>query len=196
MNYLAHIFLSNNNENIAIGNFIADTIKGKQYLNYPREIQKGILLHRAIDSYTDEHVEFKKSKQKLYQSYRHYSGVIVDIFYDHFLAKNWNKFHNTDLLEYTLNFYELLKRKKHLLPEKIIYMMPFIIEQNWLYNYKHLEGIENVLIGMNRRTQGKSNMHLSIKELNAHYNTFENEFFIFFKDVLLYSKEILKNNSK
>ena len=87
MNYLAHVYLSGSDQNIMIGNFIADSIKGSKYLEYPIAIQKGILLHRKIDSFTDHHPSFRNSTKKLHQRYGHYSGIIVDIFYDHFLAK-------------------------------------------------------------------------------------------------------------
>ena len=89
MNFLAHIYLSGNNDLLKIGNFMADSIRGNSYENYPEEIKKGILLHRSIDSFTDMHPVYRKSKHRLHEKYGHYSGVIMDIFYDHFLAKNW-----------------------------------------------------------------------------------------------------------
>ena len=88
MNYLAHIYLSNEEEEITLGNFIADGVKGKKYVQFPLGIQQGILLHRAIDSFTDAHPIVRKSTKRLHKKYGHYSGVIVDILYDHFLAKN------------------------------------------------------------------------------------------------------------
>jgi len=108
MNFLAHIYLSGNNKNVTLGNFIADSIKGKKYQNFPKDIQTGILLHRAIDSYTDAHPVFKQSTKRLHKKYSHFSGVIVDIFYDHFLAKNWNDYSEIPLDTYTYNFYENL----------------------------------------------------------------------------------------
>ena len=190
LNYLAHIYLSFDNKPRAIGNFIADAVKGKRYLKYPEEIQKGIQMHRAIDTFTDKHEAFKKSKQKLFSIYGHYSAVIVDIFYDHFLAKNWNKYHDKPLLKFTKSFYTNLNLHSDLLPEKICKMMPYMIEQNWLYNYQYIDGIHRVLEGMNRRTKGKSNMHLAINELLQYYSDFENEFFVCFKDVTLYTKNL------
>ena len=97
MNFLAHIYLSGEDEGITIGNFIADGIKGKKYLSYPASIQKGILLHRGIDSFTDSHPTVRQSTARLHENYGHYSGVIVDILYDHFLAKNWEEYHEQDL---------------------------------------------------------------------------------------------------
>ena len=111
MNFLAHIYLSGSNDNIAIGNFISDSIRGNKYKTFPKEIQKGILLHREIDTFTDAHPIFRQSTKRLHKNYSHYSGVIVDIFYDHYLAKNWSKYSDIPLEEYTIHFYEILQAK-------------------------------------------------------------------------------------
>ena len=105
MNFLAHLYLSKNNKNILIGNFIADAVKGKKYQNYSKEIQAGILLHREIDNYTDAHPVVRKSKQRLNKRYKHYDGVIIDILYDHFLAKNWHNYSDIPLDIYAENVY-------------------------------------------------------------------------------------------
>ena len=101
MNFLAHIYLSGNNKEITIGNFIADGIRGKDYKKYPEAIQTGILLHRQIDTFTDAHKTVRQSTKRLHENYGHYSGVIVDILYDHFLAF-YNKDHknNTKLMDF------------------------------------------------------------------------------------------------
>ena len=81
MNFLAHLYLSQDNTNIMIGNFIADHIRGNNYEEYSKEIQRGIFLHREIDTFTDNHQIVRKSKRRLHQRYRHYDGVIIDIFF-------------------------------------------------------------------------------------------------------------------
>jgi len=108
MNFLAHIYLSGNNEMVTIGNFIADGIRGKKYSIYPKDIQTGILLHRQIDTFTDAHKTVRESTKRLHKNYGHYSGVIVDILYDHFLAKNWNHYSKTPLADYVDDFYDTL----------------------------------------------------------------------------------------
>ena len=90
MNFLAHIYLSGNNDLIKIGNFMADGIRGNDYLKFPDDVKKGILLHRQIDTFTDLNPIYRKSKHRLHAKYGHYSGVIMDILYDHYLAKNWS----------------------------------------------------------------------------------------------------------
>src|SRR5690606_33121767 len=116
MNYLAHIYLSGNDDYITIGNFIADGIKGKDYKNFPKNIQIGILLHREIDTFTDAHPIVRQSTKRLHENYSHYSGVIVDILYDHFLAKNWLQYSDIPLATYVDAFYDNLETHFDLLP--------------------------------------------------------------------------------
>ena len=189
MNFLAHIYLSGNNDQIKIGNFMADSIKGKKYLNYPEEIQNGIVLHRAIDYYTDTHPVFKQSTKRLFSEYGHYSGIIVDIFYDHFLAANWKKYSEIPLEKYTLDFYTLLEKNYDILPSKVKSFLPYMVNDNWLLSYASIDGIEKVLSGMNRRTGRKSNMHLATKELKGYYQDFQFEFEVFFEEVISFSKK-------
>ena len=183
MNYLAHIYLSGDNETIRIGNFMADHIKGNKYKSYPEDIQKGVLLHRQIDSFTDAHKITRISKRRLNDRYGLYRGVIIDILYDHFLAKNWSLYSKTPLPEYTTAFYELLMEHYEILPEKIKHMSKYMIRDDWLASYAYKEGIQQVLSGMNRRTGGISNMDLAINDLEMHYDDFENDFTLFFKEL-------------
>jgi len=192
MNFLAHIYLSNENEQIKIGNFIADSIKGNRYAHLPQQVQKGIKLHREIDSFTDTHAIVRKSKRRLHERYHHYDGVIIDILYDHFLAKNWNHYSDIPLKKYTQDFYTLLQKHKDILPDKITRLMPYMINDNWLYNYSNLEGIESVLQGMNRRTQNKSQMHLAIEDLKLHYTSLQSDFEEFFNELITFTNKKIK----
>ena len=192
MNFLAHIYLSGEDEGITIGNFIADGIKGKQYKKYPLQIQKGILLHRGIDSFTDQHPTVRKSTKRLHENYGHYSGVIVDILYDHFLAKNWKNYHSQPLDEYVGEFYEMLRKYFEILPTRIQRMMPYMIADNWLLSYATVEGISNILTQMNRRTKERSKMNLAVIELEQYYTEFETEFTCFFEELKTFSKNKIK----
>ncbi|WNH10419.1 ACP phosphodiesterase [Thalassobellus suaedae] len=195
MNYLAHIYLSGDNDLVTIGNFIADGIKGKDYKKHPKEIQIGILLHRNIDTYTDAHKTVRKSTKRLHEKYGHYSGVIVDILYDHFLAKNWNKYSETPLDNYVNTFYDSLEEHYDVLPLRIQKMIPFMMTDNWLLSYASIEGISRVLEGMNRRTKNRSGMHEAVQELEEFYNEFENEFTLFFDELISFSKQKLEKYS-
>jgi len=191
MNFLAHIYLSGNNDKVTIGNFIADGIKGKNYKKFPKDIQIGILLHRQIDTFTDTHKTVKKSTKRLHEKYSHYSGVIVDILYDHFLAKNWERYSDISLAIYVDNFYDSLKDNFEILPQRVQQMMPYMIADNWLLSYASIEGISKVLDGMNRRTKNRAQMNLAINELQEFYDEFEYEFTLFFDELILFSKNKL-----
>lgn len=191
MNFLAHLYLANENPHGKIGNFIADAIKGNKFENFPVGIQKGIVHHRAIDTFTDNHPIVKKSKRKLDKRYGHYKGVIIDIIYDHFLAKNWNKYSDTPLKEFVQTTYKLLEDNYELLPERTQYLLPYMKEQDWLYNYRTIEGISKILWGMNKRTNGKSQMDLAKTDLITHYLSFEDEFIQFFSELKSYSENFL-----
>ncbi|RNC87216.1 MAG: DUF479 domain-containing protein [Winogradskyella sp.] len=184
MNFLAHIYLSGNNELLTVGNFAADGIRGKRFDKYPTAMQAGIILHRFIDSYTDAHKIFKRSTKRLHKTYGHYSGVIIDIFYDHFLAKNWDQYSNIPLATYVQEFYSNLKTHFDILPKRFKYLTPFMIEDNWLLSYAKIEGIQKVLNGMNRRTKNRSKMNEATKELKEYYQEFEEDFTLFFKDLV------------
>ena len=189
MNFLAHIYLSFDDDELTIGNFIADSIRSKNYQHLPLRMQKGVLLHREIDTYTDAHQIPKQSSKRLHKNYSHYSRVIVDIFYDHFLAKNWKQYSDVPLDSYVDQFYDLLEKNYQWLPDNIRHMMPYMIADNWLVNYARLEGIGRVLNGMNRRTKNRSKMNYAIHDLEIHYESFENEFTIFFEELITFSKE-------
>ncbi|WP_196886732.1 ACP phosphodiesterase [Aureivirga sp. CE67] len=192
MNYLAHTFLSFNNENICIGNFIADAVKGKQYLDFEEEIQLGILLHRAIDEFTDANPIFKRSKKRLDEKYRHYAGVIIDIFYDHFLAKNWESYSSIKLNDYSQRVYDLLEKNKEILPEKAQQFLVYLKREDMLFNYQNVDSIEKVLIGMSKRTKHDSLMEEAIQDLKDNYSSFENDFHEFMTDVIPFSRDRLK----
>jgi len=191
MNFLAHIYLSGNNDLLKIGNFMADSIRGNSYENYPEEIKKGILLHRSIDSFTDMHPVYRQSKHRLHEKYGHYSGVIMDIFYDHFLAKNWANYSNKKLEEYADEFYQLLQDNYDLLTAKIQGMMPYMIARNWLVSYASISGLEMILFQMDHRTKNRVAMHESIVELQKFYLEFETEFTLFFEELQQHCKNKL-----
>lgn len=193
MNFLAHIYLSGNNDLIKIGNFMADGIRGKHYMDFPLEIQKGIILHRAIDTFTDAHPIFRESTKKLHERYHHYAGVIVDVFYDHFLAKNWKAYSDENLSEYINRFYQSLEDNKSILTQRTIQIMPYMMRQNWLLNYQTVEGIKQILTQMDFRTKNKSNMRFATEELKQFYKDFEKEFTAFFEDLRIHSKQQLNN---
>jgi acyl carrier protein phosphodiesterase len=184
MNFLAHLYLSGNDENVILGNFIADAVKGSHYKNYPDGVSKGILLHREIDHYTDNHPVFRRSKSRLTSRYGIFSGIIVDIYYDHFLSRNWEDFSQARLREFVASAYFILIRKYHLLPPRSKRILPFMISQNWLVGYANFDSLQRVFNGMSRRTNNQSGMENAITDLKADYEHFENDFREFFPEII------------
>lgn len=191
MNFLAHIYLSGDNDLLKIGNFMADSIRGRSYDVYPLEIQKGILLHRSIDSFTDMNIVYRQSKHRLHEKYGHYSGVIMDIFYDHYLAKNWNTYSDVKLEIYADTFYHLLKENYEILTDKVKSMIPYMFARNWLVSYATIEGLQMIMFHMDHRTKNRVAMHESIVELQKYYTEFEEEFTQFFEELRHHCKEKL-----
>ncbi|CAM4315600.1 ACP phosphodiesterase [Gillisia limnaea] len=183
MNYLAHIYLSGEDEHLKIGNFIADSVKGRKFIGFPEKVKNGIILHRAMDTFTDSHPVVKKSVHRLFPVYSHYSAVIVDILYDHFLAANWSKYSKVPLEKYVAEFYELLNDNFEILPKKVKDFLPYMIRDNWLLNYATIEGIGIILFQMDQRTKNRSKMQLATTELKLYYSEFEEEFRSFFTDL-------------
>ena len=170
---------------------MADGVRGKQYENFPIDIQKGIVLHRAIDTFTDAHPLFRQSTKKLHSRYHHYSGVIVDMYYDHFLAKNWTNYHSENLTNYAANFYQSLTDNFQLLTPKTQNLLPYMVEYNWLVNYQSIPGLERILSQMDHRTKNQSLMRFATEELVAHYDEFEAEFSLFYNEVQQFSNNKL-----
>jgi len=191
MNFLAHIYLSGQDEFIKIGNFMADSVKGKNYENYPKKLKIGILLHRFIDSYTDSHLLFRQTTRRLHHNYGHYSGVLADMFYDHFLSKNWQKYSNEDLYLFVQKFYISMRKNSNILTERTKNMLPYMESANWLYNYQFLDHLEVILSQMDLRTQNQSKMRFAITDLKKNYSDFESDFFLFFEDIQSVCKEKL-----
>lgn len=174
---------------------MADGIRGKDYLQFPSEVQKGILLHRFIDSFTDAHPTFRLSKHRLHDKYGHYAGVITDILYDHLLACRWEDYHPTPLELYADSFYALLHRNYELLTERTKKMFPYMKARNWLVSYASLEGLEMILFQMQHRTGHRVPMRESVIDLQEHYPKFEEEFQSFFEEIQLACQEKLKELS-
>ena len=183
MNFLAHIFLSQNIDKVKIGNFIADSVRGNNFGDFDPEVQKGIQLHRQIDTFTDAHPIFRIGTKRLHSRYHHYSGVILDVFYDHFLARNWSKYSSIPLQEHNHQFYDLLEKNLDWMPERIEKILPIMRSQDWLTTYATIGGLSEILFQMDRRTKLVSKMQFAPEELEEFYDEYEAEFFEFFEEL-------------
>jgi acyl carrier protein phosphodiesterase len=130
----------------------------------------------------------------LHKNYGHYSGVIVDIFFDHFLAKNWSNYSSISLVSYAQECYSILNKNITMMPEKAQYILSYMIKGNWLLSYASIEGISGVLSGMNRRTNGRSGMDKAVFELEQYYSEFEHDFEIVFGDIKQMSAAFLNQH--
>jgi acyl carrier protein phosphodiesterase len=180
VNFLAHAYLSGGEKDLIIGNFIADSVKGKDYSMYREGIVKGILLHRKIDSFTDQHPIVFQTKIILRPYFGKYSSVVSDIYFDHFLALYWNEFSSEPLLGFTEYVYRIIKEELSVLPKDVQYYFPYMVKNNWLYNYQTFYGMERVFEGMSRRAKFDSNMEKGVEVLKENYIFFEEKFRQFF----------------
>ncbi len=183
MNFLAHLYLSGNDDDLIVGNFIADMVKGQQINGYDPGIIQGIRLHRKIDQFTDKHHVFLQSKARLRAKYRLYAGVIVDMYYDHFLARYWPEYSRHPLSEYVARTYTLLQKHIDMLPPRAKFILPFMVDNNWLVNYADLSSLGNNFGGMARRTPFDSGMEEAVIDLKSNYQTYETEFRMFFPEL-------------
>lgn len=188
MNYLAHLYLAENTPESIIGNFLGDFVKGSAINLYNEEIKKGIILHRKIDVFTDSHLLFKASKQLININHKRYAGIIVDIFYDHLLAKNWLTYSQTPLLEFSAKIYAVLDDYCDLLPEKLQRNLPYMKADNFLISYADTQGISYALQRISSRLKRPVDLELSLKDLIENYQRFEYYFNKFFPELIDYSK--------
>lgn len=190
MNFLAHIYLSGNNDEVKIGNFIGDYVKGSAYHIYPEKIKEGILLHRFIDSFTDKSTHTLDAKSLFAPKYRKYAGVVIDIIYDHFLAANWNRYSYVTLKDFIDDFHELLIKHNDMLPAEAQNIVPKLIRNKRLYSYKDIEGIRSVLSTMSKYTSLPDHSDFAIEVLENNYELLKRYFFLFFSDITYYIKTV------
>ena len=183
MNFLGHFYLAQNDSGLIVGNFIADFVKGKRYLEYPSEISRGIMMHREIDHYTDRHEMVRKGRKRLFQKYRHYSGVIIDMYYDHYLASLWADYSQDPLDSFANKVYKIIEENWQHLPSQSQYMFPYMKSGNWLVRYASTEGIDQSLNGMSRRLNNNSKLDQAVHQLHEFYEDFGDEFKVFIHDI-------------
>ncbi|HEU4903762.1 MAG TPA: ACP phosphodiesterase [Flavisolibacter sp.] len=191
MNYLAHAYLSYNRPFILVGNMISDFVKGRQKLGYTAAIQNGIVLHRAIDHFTDSHPATASAKEIFRPHYRLYSGPIMDVVYDHFLANDPTLFSDASLLQFTQDVYQTLEGATVHLPPRFLHVLTYMKMQNWLYHYRTPEGIERTLRGLVRRASFLNDSTQAFESFLAHYAELKACYEEFFPDVKQMAKQAL-----
>jgi len=196
MNYLAHAYLSFGHPGILAGNMISDFVKGRQKLNFPLVIQQGIELHRQIDRYTDTHPATREAKTVFQKAYRLYSGAMVDVIYDHFLANDKSAFSEGSLFSFSQTTYEQLDRQTGWMPERFARMYPYMKEQNWLFNYQSRWGTKNSLGGLVRRAAYLDEHETAYQIFETHYQLLEDCYRLFWTDMHPFAREVFDSLSE
>lgn len=189
MNYLAHAYLSFDHEEIMIGNMVSDFIKGARQYDYPPFIQHGIRLHRDIDRFTDLHPATAEGKKIFKADYGLYSGAILDVVYDHFLANDAGIFSEESLQNFATGIYDQLEKRAEHLPEKFQFMLPYMRKQNWLFSYRLPEGISRSMQGLVRRAAYLHEHETAFRLFMEHYESLRVCYETFFPDVKEFAKQ-------
>ncbi|WP_159518421.1 acyl carrier protein phosphodiesterase [Sunxiuqinia indica] len=184
MNYLAHLYLSGEDESIMVGNFIGDYVKGKQYQQFPLAVQRGVLLHRQIDWFTDRHPLVKACANRFRANYGRYSGIVTDVIFDHFLATNWKRYSNDPLRQFSKHVHAVLLSNFSILPLRVKMFLPFLIQHKRLESYAGLQGIWQSLAIMGRRTSLPQEADFAIEVLKQDYALIKTEFEGFFVELI------------
>lgn len=187
MNYLAHLFLSDGTPASLIGSLLGDFVKGSAVNIYPQDIRNGIDLHRKVDRYTDSHAIVRSSTSLVCADRRRFAGVLVDVFYDHFLAKNWLQYSEVPLRDFSRNAYKVLQDNREILPESFQQVMPQIIARDLLSSYQEIDGIDRALNRMSARIKRTNNLASGVEDLTANYQQLESDFRVFFPDLIHYA---------
>lgn len=193
MNYLAHVFLSFEDEELLIGNFIADMISNQEVAKYSEGIKRGIYLHRKIDAYTDQHPEVLKGVRRLYQKHHKYAPVVIDVYYDYLLGNSWNAYSPKSLDLFTHDVYSILADHLSILPTHLQRNLPMMIEDNWLYEYKNVNGLQRAIRSIQKRSSRPEWLNGALDSLLLHQPQLEEEFSRFFPQIIKFvQKEIFE----
>jgi len=193
MNFLAHLYLAAppaapDYLGRLTGQFIADSVPGRQLEAYPAAVQAGIRAHRAIDTFTDQHPVVRRSTARLREAGTgKYAGVVSDVFMDHFLARNFLEFGGEGLAGFTQRVYADLASQEALFPVAVQRFFPHLVQHNWLLHYAGLEGIARALLGLSRRASPGSGMDAATDELACKYADYEADFREFFPQLQAYA---------
>jgi len=190
MNYLAHALLSRATPELLTGGLLGDFVKGRLDDRYPPSVCAGIALHRAIDRFTDDHPLVLASRTCIAPERRRFAGILVDVFYDHFLARHWRRYHDQPLERFTRHVYAVLWPQRRQLPERLQRILPWMRADDWLASYAEIESVDAALHGMARRFRFASRaapMADGVHDLLAHYSAMENHFHVFFPQLVAFT---------
>ncbi len=189
MNHLAHFVLAGDNTQLRIGSFLGDYVKGRLVGNFDPGIEKGIRLHRAIDAYTDHHRIVKQSQRRLSPEFRRYSGIIIDIVYDHLLAKTWRDYYPWTLQEFSTSTLKELVENSELLPETAAYTARKMQQHNSLASYGEEAFVRNSLDYLSTRLTRSNPLRRAYSEALPHLEDLGVDFSNFYPEVMDFCDE-------
>lgn len=189
MNYLAHLFLAPSDDLSRLGNIMADFLRDVDRETLPRDVQEGIKLHQRIDAFTDHHPIVRDLRQLFSPERRRFSGVVLDVVFDHFLIQHWPKYSDEDLDQFVDNAYSSLARNVSLMSDHMQMVIAWMIKRDWIRSYRELTGIERALDGLASRLKRQHGFHGSIEEVRHHYSDLEAGFLTFFPELIHFSND-------
>jgi len=197
MNFLAHAFLSRSSPELLIGGLLGDFVKGRERLQqYSLAVCAGIHLHRAIDRYTDAHATVRASCALISPARRRFAAILVDVFYDHFLACHWTRYADLPLEDFTQQVYATLLPDIASYPERLQRILPRMAADDWLASYAEIESVDAALHGIARRFQRFARAAVlaeGVQELLDHYAALEQHFLDFFPELLGFVETVQRN---
>ncbi|NUN99341.1 MAG: DUF479 domain-containing protein [Saprospiraceae bacterium] len=184
MNFLAHTFLSGDNEGWIVGNFLGDFLRNKQVQALPSAVREGVKLHRLIDTFTDQHPSVLQGVRRLYPEHHKYASVLMDVYYDHLLTQNWAQYSQEPLHDFAGRAYEVLLRHRHLMPEPVSQRLQRMISDNWLSKYGTFEGLDFAFQRMRHFVSAPTHLDGAVESLKLHMPQLQEEFGLFFPDLI------------
>jgi len=194
MNYLAHFFLAYPEPDLVFGNYIGDGVRGSEWKLYSESVQRGIRFHRSIDQFTDSHKSVKAVQQLFYPSQARYSGVVVDVLFDHMLVSNWSRFHTMPIEEFASDCYQLIAHRVEEMPVRSARFFGYMRANDLLNSYGKREGLELVFRGMDGRSSFPTKMVDSVDTYFDHFEEIDQAFQVFFSDLIAHCSAWKKAN--
>jgi acyl carrier protein phosphodiesterase len=191
VNYLAHLYLADHTRTSLAGSLMGDVVRGVLDGRYPPEIEQGIRLHRSVDSYTDAHPVVRAAKARLRPPYRRYAGILLDVFFDHCLATDWQSHHPQTLEAFVTDCHRTLAREALRLSNPgFILRLAYMRSRNLLLSYRELEGVEHALQGLSTRLSRENPLATGLESLRPVADSLRDDFRLFFPDLIHHTRQV------
>lgn len=189
MNYLAHLYLADDDPDSRIGSLMGDFVRGRVDECLPRAMRREVLRHRHIDSFSDAHPVFRRSKWRIRPEFRRYGGILIDMYYDHFLARRWSDYSDLPLADFADGIYRTLREHHHRFPARMQRSMSYLVGNDLLQSYREIDGIRRSLQGIESRLKRPSRLREAVFDLEVNYEDLEQDFVAFFADLIAYVEQ-------